>query len=148
MFWKFARMLPKNATKIKTLDGVTYYKSKEGDYYATANNPDLNEEDVNWLPGRNYCGNHPHNFYVQLFAETGILGLIFGTLMFYNIISKCYNKINRNVNCPMYTISYIVPFAIFFPIQQYGSFFGQWGNLFIWFSIGFALSQTQINNKQ
>ena len=33
----------------------------------------LNEKDVNWLPGRNYCGNHPHNFYVQLFAETGIL---------------------------------------------------------------------------
>jgi len=42
----FYGMLPKNATKIKTLDDVTYYKSKEGDYYATANNPDLNEEDV------------------------------------------------------------------------------------------------------
>ena len=47
----------------------------------------------------------------------------------------------------MYKISYIVPLALFFPIQQYGSFFGQWGNLFIWFSIGFALSQIQINNK-
>ena len=107
----------------------------------------LNEEDVNWLPGRNYCGNHPHNFYVQLFAETGILGLILGTLMFYNIITKCYNKLKYNVNCPMYKISYIVPLALFFPIQQYGSFFGQWGNLFIWFSIGFALSQIQINNN-
>ena len=31
-----------------------------------------------WLPGKNYCGNHPHNFYVQLFAETGFLGLIIG----------------------------------------------------------------------
>jgi len=46
MMGDFYGMLPKNATKIKTLDGVTYYKSKEGDYYATANNPDLNEEDV------------------------------------------------------------------------------------------------------
>ena len=31
-------------------------------------------EKEHWLPGKNYCGNHPHNFYVQLFAETGILG--------------------------------------------------------------------------
>ena len=108
----------------------------------------LNEKDVNWLPGRNYCGNHPHNFYVQLFAETGILGLILGTLMFYNIITKCYNRFIYNANCPMYKISYIVPLALFFPIQQYGSFFGQWGNLFIWFSIGFSLAQIQINNRK
>ena len=67
--------------------------------------------------------------------------------MFYNIITKCYNKPKYNVKCPMYKISYIVPLALFFPIQQYGSFFGQWGNLFIWFSIGFALSQIQINKK-
>ena len=67
--------------------------------------------------------------------------------MFYNIITKCYNKLKYNVNCPMYKISYRVPLALFFPIQQYGSFFGQWGNLFIWFSIGFALSQIQINNN-
>ena len=29
-----------------------------------------------WLPGKNYCGNHPHNFYIQLFAEVGIMGLL------------------------------------------------------------------------
>ena len=32
--------------------------------------------------------------------------------------------------------------AFFFPLQQAGSFFGQWNNLFMWFSIGFALSQS------
>ena len=40
--------------------------------------------------------------------------------------------------------AFVVPFGIFFPFQHYGSFFGQWGNLFIWFAIGFALSQTNI----
>ena len=29
-----------------------------------------------WLPGKNYCGNHPHNFYIQLFAEVGVFGLL------------------------------------------------------------------------
>ena len=39
--------------------------------------------------------------------------------------------------------AFVVPFGIFFPIQQFGSFFGQWNNLFIWFAIAFALSQIQ-----
>ena len=97
----------------------------------------------NWLPGENYCGNHPHNFYVQLFAETGIIGLSFGILMFFFIIkSSCLaRKINKK--CPMTAIAFVIPFALFFPIQQFGSFFGQWGNLFIWFAIGFSLSQYQ-----
>ena len=35
----------------------------------------------------------------------------------------------------------------YFPLQQFGSFYGQWGNLFIWFAIGFALSQVQKSPK-
>ena len=35
-------------------------------------NPDSNFREPHWLPGLNYC-NHPHNFYIQLFAETGII---------------------------------------------------------------------------
>ncbi len=96
-----------------------------------------------WLPGENYCGNHPHNFYVQLFAETGILGLLVGTLMFLSIIWTCFKSKIHSKNCPMAATSFIVPLACFFPIQQFGSFFGQWGNLFIWFGVGFALSQSQ-----
>ena len=42
----------------------------------TCKNLDTNLPD--WLPGKNYCGNHPHNFYIQLFAETGLIGLIIG----------------------------------------------------------------------
>ena len=44
------------------------------------------------------------------------------------------------LNCPLSLSSFVVPFAIFFPIQNFGNFYGQWGNLFIWFAIGFAMS--------
>jgi hypothetical protein len=104
---------------------------------------DLPKNTPNWLPGRNYCGNHPHNFYIQLFAETGILGLIFGSLMIFSIITSCFMAKIGNSNCLMSSITFIVPFGIFFPLQQYGSFFGQWGNLFLWFAIGFAISHYQ-----
>ncbi|MDB9915490.1 O-antigen ligase family protein [Alphaproteobacteria bacterium] len=96
-----------------------------------------------WLPGKNHCGNHPHNFYIQLFAETGIIGLIIGCVMFSSIIFTCYQARKEDFNCPMSATAFVVPLAFFFPIQQFGSFYGQWGNLFIWFAIGFALSQSQ-----
>ena len=96
-----------------------------------------------WLPGKNYCGNHPHNFYVQLFAEVGIIGLSIGCLMFGSIILTCYKARLNNFNCPMAATAFVVPLGLFFPIQQFGSFYGQWGNLFIWFAIAFAVSQYQ-----
>ena len=96
-----------------------------------------------WLPGKNYCGNHPHNFYIQLFAELGIVGLFIGCIMIGAIIYTCYKARLGNFNCPMAATAFVVPFGLFFPIQQFGSFYGQWGNLFTWFAIAFAVSQYQ-----
>ena len=100
-----------------------------------------------WLPGKNNCGNHPHNIYVQLFAETGIIGLFIGCVMFGSIIISCYKARYNNFDCPMAATAFVIPFGLFFPLQQFGSFYGQWGNLFIWFAVGFALSQVQKPTK-
>ena len=100
-----------------------------------------------WLPGKNNCGNHPHNFYIQLFAEVGIIGLILGSIMFVSIIVSCFKVRKTNFTCPMAATAFVMPFGLFFPLQQFGSFYGQWGNLFIWFAIGFALSQVQKATK-
>ena len=96
-----------------------------------------------WLPGKNYCGNHPHNFYVQLFAETGLVGLLFGLLMHLTIIKTCWNSKNNKEPGILEHIAYIIPLAVLFPIQNHGNYFGQWGNLFIWFGIALALAQNQ-----
>ena len=103
----------------------------------------LSEKGIDWLPGKNYCGNHPHNYYIQIFAETGLIGLILGTLMFYYLFKTCYKGRFSDPRCPITSICYIIPLAFFFPLQQTGSFFGQWGNLFIWFPIGFCIAQIQ-----
>ena len=101
-----------------------------------------------WLPGKNNCGNHPHNFYVQLFAEVGIIGLILGSIMFVSITVSCFRARKTNFDCPMAATAFVTPFGLFFPLQQFGSFYGQWGNLFLWFAIGFALSQVQKSTKK
>jgi O-antigen ligase len=104
---------------------------------------DLSNNSYAWIPGTNYCGNHPHNFYVQMFAETGLIGLLLGSLMIISLISSCYRARENKLSCPMISIAFVIPLALFFPLQLSGSFFGQWGNLFIWFAIGFAISQVQ-----
>ena len=53
-----------------------------------------------WLPGKNYCGNHPHNFYVQLLAEVGIVGFLLGCFMFGSIIWTCFKARIENFECP------------------------------------------------
>ncbi len=103
----------------------------------------LSDNKPSWLPGKNYCGNHPHNFYIQLFAEVGILGLIAGTIMVVSMISVCIKARIENFNCPMAATAFVIPLGLFFPFQQFGSFYGQWGNLFIWFATAFAISQFQ-----
>lgn len=102
---------------------------------------------LEWLPGKNICINHPHNFYIQLFAETGLVGLILGTLMIFFILKSTYNSRINNPTCPIHSTAFIVPLLLFFPIQQTGNFFGQWGNLFIWFSIGYAMTSNQSYDK-
>ena len=103
----------------------------------------LEPKSPSWLPGKNYCGNHPHNYYIQLLAETGIIGLIIGCAMFISIIMTCYKARKENFDCPMAATAFVIPFGLYFPLQQFGSFYGQWGNLFSWFAIAFALSQVQ-----
>ena len=92
---------------------------------------------------KNYCGNHPNNLYIQLFAETGLIGLILGSLMLGSIIITCFKARKEMLNCPMAATAFVTPLGLFFPLQQFGSFYGQWGNLFTWFAIGFAVSQYQ-----
>ena len=91
--------------------------------------------------------NHPHNFYIQLLAETGIFGLLFGSSMILFIFYKCFMNRKSVPDCPISSTSFIIPLMCFFPIQQFGSFYGQWGNIFIWFAIGFALSNVNLDKS-
>ena len=103
----------------------------------------LPEKGIDWLPGKNYCGNHPHNFYIQIFAETGIIGFLLGITMIFSIIYTCFKERIYNPNNFFSATAFVIPFGIFFPLQNTNSFFGQWGNLFIWFSLAFAISHVQ-----
>ena len=100
--------------------------------------------------GLNYidCHTHPHNFYIQLAGETGLIGLISGCLMIGSILVTCflYRRVDKD---NIFTaIAYIVPLAVFFPLRTTGDFFGQWNNLFMWSAVAFALASGNLLPKQ
>ena len=84
--------------------------------------------------------NHPHNYYVQLLAETGIIGLLFGVVFLWSIVGTCFwaaMKDRRNV---VLATAWVVPFGLFWPIATTADFFGQWNNIFMWSAVALALA--------
>jgi len=99
--------------------------------------------DSNFRSGR--CSSHPHNLYIEMLSETGIVStLIFVSLIIYFFI-RClkvlYNKkIKSYYNSYEYLI-FICFFAMnvftFFPIRSSGSFFSNFAGSLIWYNFSF-----------
>lgn len=89
---------------------------------------------------KKYCSNHPHNFYIQLLTETGIVGLIAGSLMFVTIVLGAFQGWRKNRDDVVAATAFVIPVAFFFPIQTTGDFFGQWNNIFMWSAIALSLA--------
>jgi hypothetical protein len=93
----------------------------------------------------NGCTTHPHNFYLQLLTETGIIGTLFIFLNFIYLIiitiKFLYKKVSKNiVELNNTKICLIINFIIFlFPLFPNGNFFNNWLNMTILIQISFYL---------
>ena len=97
------------------------------------------------LVKRDGCTTHPHNFYLQLLAETGLIGFLFiffiflilGIILFKNFIYK-FRADNNRLSDP--EICLIVGFfVILWPFTTNGNFFNNWINLISFYPLGFFL---------
>lgn len=86
------------------------------------------------------CHNHPHNYYIQILSETGLIGLALGVVMVISIIWTCFRANLVNRQSALAATCFVVPFGFFFPVQSTADFFGQWNNTFMWSAVGFALA--------
>ena len=89
------------------------------------------------------CDNHPHNFYIQMLAETGILGFAAGLFMISAMVITLFRAGRANNQNVAAATAYIVPLGLFFPLQSTADFFGQWNNIFLWSAV--ALSMAVVN---
>lgn len=92
------------------------------------------------------CYNHPHNFYLQILAEAGSLGLISAAISIGSIISYCVKAKDAQWHILSQT-AWIIPFALFWPIRSSADFFGQWNNIFLWSAVALALAVAHVKPK-
>ena len=86
------------------------------------------------------CRTHPHNYYVQVLGETGLIGLTLVIIMFVAIIWACFRANLANRGNVLAATCFVVPLGFFFPLQSTADFFGQWNNVFMWSAIAFSLT--------
>ena len=86
------------------------------------------------------CHPHPHNYYIQMAGEVGIVGLVTGVVFLGSIIWVCALPAFRNRDNVVVATMWIVPFAFFWPIASTADFFGQWNNIFMWSAVALALA--------
>ena len=101
------------------------------------------------------CNMHPHNYYLEILTETGMLGLIIILIIFFQVFYLTFykkyfliSKLNNNNTIIPFIFLFI---AEIFPIKSTGSFFttGNTTYLFLIISvlIGLSLKENSIENK-
>ncbi len=93
------------------------------------------------------CHPHPHNYYLQMLGEAGIIGLVTGVLFLGSIIWACAKPALRDRSNVVVATMWIVPFGFFWPIASSADFFGQWNNIFMWSAVALALAGAQIASE-
>lgn len=102
---------------------------------------------LNFVGDKIKCLPHPHNYYVQILAETGLPGLIFGSVFIGSIVWVCFSASMKFKTNIVVKTGWVIPFALFWPIASQPDFFGQWHNIFLWSAVALALSSASLDTK-
>jgi O-antigen ligase len=95
-----------------------------------------------------FCSTHPHNFYLEILVETGLIGSTLLLLSIITLLVYLYKKIiylkNKHNNYLSLLYGNIIIIVVYiFPLKTSGSFFTTWNASFFWLNVGMALLLTR-----
>jgi O-antigen ligase len=109
----------------------------------------------NFSSGRdliNHCNTHPHNYYVQILSETGIIGFLFIFLTLIKFVHYSVKTLHDQVKKKIYISQYkIFIFSAIiinlWPFITTGNFFGSSAANLFWLPVGFLLAAFDSTKK-
>jgi O-antigen ligase len=103
-------------------------------------------------PNMNFCNSHPHNYYLQLLAETGLIGFLFVLAIFIKLIFNYFKqvyyliKLDKNLN-KRYVVILSGLIIYIWPLTTTGSFFNNWICSILFLQIGIYLYVMENESK-
>jgi O-antigen ligase len=84
----------------------------------------------------NSCTTHPHNIYLEILAENGLIGLSIFLLFLGNLLSKVLHNTRGLINQPIMFGAAMTLLIKFLPIVSSGSFYVAWSTASLWLMMG------------
>ena len=98
------------------------------------------------------CSNHPHNYYLELLSEVGIIGFLLMLAFFAILIKKSFNYFRKNnfANSEKYLLIslFLVFFLEIWPLRSSGSFFTTWGSTLFWLIVSLLWANLEKRQHQ
>ena len=80
----------------------------------------------------NLCTTHPHQIYLEVLSETGVIGLFLFMIILFSILKGIINSKKTYLICPM--------MILYIPLLPTGSYFNNFNSMFFWIIIGVVIS--------
>ena len=100
------------------------------------------------------CSTHPHNFYIQVLAELGLVGFTFLISFFLYLL---FISLRQFVLLMRSRVDKLIPFEIFlypmilfifwWPIIPHMSFYNNWNNVLLMLPLGFLMRYLYSNSE-
>jgi O-antigen ligase len=97
-----------------------------------------------------FCSSHPHNFFLEILSETGLIGFSIFFIFFFYLIFYLKNRIRylkNDLNFKKYSFllygNILILLIYVWPLKTSGSFFTTWNGSFFWLNLGIALLITK-----
>ena len=101
-----------------------------------------------------FCSTHPHNFFIELLRETGLVGFFifftfFGSLIFFmhKRLGDFRKKNYFKEYYPLLFGNILILIVYVWPLKTSGSFFTTWNGSFFWLNLGLFLLITKKKYK-